>query len=514
MVFIVKLPAKKSAGTSNQDDVDAKSTAPHIQTTSGAEGGILTHVSEQSLEPLPPTNIKADTTNSPVIAEQVLSTSSSNVDVLLAPSVLRHRYVRGVDKSNIVERPERIRAVLLGIAGVHAMSTKLSGTSRLPQDILTTKLSSMTMKDHESPLRVFISSRVLSLDEPEPALSDIHAHASEPASYSTQTDYMPDPETRSIPDIHLARLSLLATKAPHNPPGSLPRSTPSDHLSDATSSDGEGDERMHASEIPDTLPQGDLYLCGPHESEVRDTQDGGSREAIGHALGACVEAVDRVVAAASVADRIGTEIPRESPYLTSQQLFPIQAGLSDIPPSRWTEHTPAKRAFVLSRPPGHHCSGADPSGFCWVNNAMVAAAHAYRAHSIDRVVILDIDLHHGNGTQALAWRRNADAAASDSQRQARLQSMMRSMQRTGSAASRQAARVADATRTRWERLLHEESLVGPRAQRLFYGSLHDIESFPCENGDAELIRNASVCLGGAHGQWIWNGTYENACATG
>lgn len=91
---------------------------------------------------------------------------------------------------------------------------------------------------------------------------------------------------------------------------------------------------------------------------------------------------------------------------------------------------------------------------------------------------------------------------------------MRSMQRTGSAASRQAARVVDATRTRWERLLHEESLVGPRAQRLFYGSLHDIESFPCENGDAELIRNASVCLGGAHGQWIWNGTYENACATG
>ena len=103
MVFIVKLPAKKSAGTSNQDDVDAKSTAPHIQTTSGAEGGISTHVSEQTLEPLPPTNIKTDTTNSPVIAEQVLSTSSSNVDVLLAPSVLRHRYVRGVDKSNIVE---------------------------------------------------------------------------------------------------------------------------------------------------------------------------------------------------------------------------------------------------------------------------------------------------------------------------------------------------------------------------------------------------------------------------
>ena len=144
---------------------------------------------------------------------------------------------------------------------------------------------------------------------------------------------------------------------------------------------------------------------------------------------------------------------------------------------------------------------------------MVAAAHAYRTHSVDRVVILDIDLHHGNGTQALAWRRNSDAAAADAQRHAKLQSMLRNMQRSGTGSSRQAARAAEAARTPWEKMLYEESLVGPRAQRVFYGSLHDIESFPCENGDPDLIRNASVCLAGAHGQWIWNGTYfDYLCA--
>jgi hypothetical protein len=47
-------------------------------------------------------------------------------------------------------------------------------------------------------------------------------------------------------------------------------------------------------------------------------------------------------------------------------------------------------------------------GFCFVNNVLVAAAHAHLEHGIDRVIILDIDLHHGNGTQEAAMRINAD----------------------------------------------------------------------------------------------------------
>ena len=125
----------------------------------------------------------------------------------------------------------------------------------------------------------------------------------------------------------------------------------------------------------------------------------------------------------------------------------------------------------------------------------------------------DIAVHHGNGTQALAWRRNSDAAAADAQRHAKLQSMLRNMQRSGTGSSRQAAKAAEAARTPWEKMLYEESLVGPRAQRVFYGSLDGRVRVAGANGQRELFRNASVCLAGAHGQWIWNGTYfDYLCA--
>jgi len=59
-------------------------------------------------------------------------------------------------------------------------------------------------------------------------------------------------------------------------------------------------------------------------------------------------------------------------------------------------------AFTCGRPPGHHAERAAPMGFCIVNHAAVAAAHA-RASGVERVAILDWDAHHGNGTQAIFW---------------------------------------------------------------------------------------------------------------
>jgi acetoin utilization deacetylase AcuC-like enzyme len=50
------------------------------------------------------------------------------------------------------------------------------------------------------------------------------------------------------------------------------------------------------------------------------------------------------------------------------------------------------------RPPGHHASASRAMGFCFFNNVAVAAAHARVAHAVDRVLILDWDVHHGNGT--------------------------------------------------------------------------------------------------------------------
>ncbi|MBV9387179.1 MAG: histone deacetylase [Chroococcidiopsidaceae cyanobacterium CP_BM_ER_R8_30] len=58
-------------------------------------------------------------------------------------------------------------------------------------------------------------------------------------------------------------------------------------------------------------------------------------------------------------------------------------------------------AFVLTRPPGHHAEGNRGMGFCLFSNAAIAAHYALEKQGINRVAILDWDVHHGNGTQAL-----------------------------------------------------------------------------------------------------------------
>jgi acetoin utilization deacetylase AcuC-like enzyme len=60
-------------------------------------------------------------------------------------------------------------------------------------------------------------------------------------------------------------------------------------------------------------------------------------------------------------------------------------------------------AFVAGRPPGHHAEAELPMGFCLFGNAALAAKHALDRHGLARVAIVDFDVHHGNGTQALLW---------------------------------------------------------------------------------------------------------------
>ena len=66
----------------------------------------------------------------------------------------------------------------------------------------------------------------------------------------------------------------------------------------------------------------------------------------------------------------------------------LQAGTADM-------------AFCAVRPPGHHATRDIAMGFCLFNNIAVAAAHALAQHGLQRVAILDFDVHHGNGTQAI-----------------------------------------------------------------------------------------------------------------
>jgi acetoin utilization deacetylase AcuC-like enzyme len=66
---------------------------------------------------------------------------------------------------------------------------------------------------------------------------------------------------------------------------------------------------------------------------------------------------------------------------------------------------PERHAFALVRPPGHHAEAHAAMGFCLFNNVAVAAAHAIEALGCERVLVLDWDVHHGNGTQHSFWSR-------------------------------------------------------------------------------------------------------------
>lgn len=59
--------------------------------------------------------------------------------------------------------------------------------------------------------------------------------------------------------------------------------------------------------------------------------------------------------------------------------------------------------FALCRPPGHHCDGRRAGGYCYINNAALAVSTWRASHTDARVGILDIDFHHGNGTQELFY---------------------------------------------------------------------------------------------------------------
>ncbi|RKF72681.1 putative histone deacetylase domain-containing protein [Golovinomyces cichoracearum] len=164
---------------------------------------------------------------------------------------------------------------------------------------------------------------------------------------------------------------------------------------------------------PATLHEGDLYLC----SESLNSIEG--------ALGAVCEGVDVVFQGAA-------------------------------------KKTGPRRAFVAIRPPGHHCSASHPSGFCWINNIHVGISYASLTYDLTHAVIIDFDLHHGDGSQSIAWEIN---------------------KRT----SRSVRKALD----------FKKPLIG-------YFSVHDINSYPCEMGDEEKVKNASLCIENSHGQSIWN----------
>lgn len=65
----------------------------------------------------------------------------------------------------------------------------------------------------------------------------------------------------------------------------------------------------------------------------------------------------------------------------------------------------ARRGFALTRPPGHHATRDQGMGFCLLNNVALAAEYLIRENEAEKLAVLDLDLHHGNGTQDIFWFR-------------------------------------------------------------------------------------------------------------
>ena len=86
-----------------------------------------------------------------------------------------------------------------------------------------------------------------------------------------------------------------------------------------------------------------------------------------------------------------------SPRSYDVALLAVSAWLDGVDIVRET----GKPAFVLARPPGHHAQSNTGMGFCLFSNAAIAAFYALQQPGINRVAILDWDVHHGNGTQAI-----------------------------------------------------------------------------------------------------------------
>ncbi|ORY73395.1 histone deacetylase domain-domain-containing protein [Leucosporidium creatinivorum] len=399
--------------------------SPERERTSSSNPPLKSSFESNSSSPFPVTP------TDPNLVKPVISPAppSRRTCVILQDACLQHRYARNDDIGTIVERPERIRAIKTGVAAawarLEARNVAHGGTRwEGPQ------AGQQASKDAEAELESMMSGLGPSIHSPLAERSPTPPPAApRPASPPLPTSSRPiqTPSTSPSKQPPPSAPFSAPPKLPSRPPPLDPTLPWPQQLSSLCKNASAAILDPPYSEIPPHLPQGDLYLTE------------GSEEAILGALGAVCEGVDKVVEGS----RTG--------------------GLG------------YDRAFVAIRPPGHHCCESQPMGFCFVNNVAVAAAHAHQRHGIDRVVILDIDLHHGNGTQDIVWRINKEAQ--------RAAAAMSSSPRKGSPKKPSPPR---------------------RDLQIFYGSLHDIFSYPCEDGDEAMVHAASLNLAGGHSQWISN----------
>lgn len=196
----------------------------------------------------------------------------------------------------------------------------------------------------------------------------------------------------------------------------------------------------------------------------------------------CIESHDRLKD-----DKL--EVPQDwnlgDIYLTPKTITALEGVLGTIETavdslySSKTESENHNLAFVVLRPPGHHLHACLPSGFCLLNNAQIGIEYAFEKYGVTHCAILDIDLHHGDGSQDICWERagfTGDYGKAD-----------------------------DEFTDEKENPRNEYGKKFAQYPKVGYFSLHDIKSYPTELGYAtkENIKNASLCVMD-HDLNLWN----------
>ncbi|VVT46638.1 uncharacterized protein SAPINGB_P001313 [Magnusiomyces paraingens] len=190
-------------------------------------------------------------------------------------------------------------------------------------------------------------------------------------------------------------------------------------------------------EVPAAWPCGDMYLCA------------GTASALENVVGALENGVD-LLFSDSEKNSDGNHDDDDDD--------------ADVDGDNDENKDQVDRAFIVVRPPGHHARRGTPSGFCVMNNVHVGIQYAEQTYGITHVAVIDFDLHHGDGTQALCFE-----------------------------------------------LAKKENEEGRVIMGYF--SVHDIESFPAEDQGLEAVAAASLkqvdtidCDGRATGSGpcVWN----------
>ncbi|KAF2455047.1 histone deacetylase domain-containing protein, partial [Lineolata rhizophorae] len=325
--------------------------------------------------------------------------------------------------SSIVERPERIQAAVLGLAAAYVRLGGRHAEGRCPPTPLPPAASSNGASLNNSmapaPFRIKKSSRELSLLDA--AVTNVHGK-----KWMEELGLMcaAAGERLAAAGNEVSRVAVPTSNS--NTASGAPTTTGT-----GKNSAKDKDKGTDEDERPE-IHKGDLYLCPE------------SLSAFQGALGGVCDGIDAVFRNAQ-ANKNNSSIAAPT------------------------------RAFVCIRPPGHHCSADYPSGFCWLNNVHVGIEYATRAYGLTHAAILDFDLHHGDGSQAIAWAHNARPAPPKPKQ-----------------------------RQQWGQQQQPQQQQHNIKTHIGYFSLHDINSYPCEDGDEDKIKNASLCIEGAHGQSVWN----------